>query len=150
MADNKTTIGNQKAQATQAPISRIEETDEEREETLQERENALAAREARLAAMEARMMATMERLERATAGTPSAEDVEAEPKIEYDADGKPIPRLDLTLPYGTIIGDSDGGFVQNGHRFAKDRRYLCEEPKGVGKPFNIKLLGLVKAVSKAA
>jgi hypothetical protein len=146
MADSKTTIGNQKAQ----DLSKVEPTPETREEELQERENALAAREARLAAQEARMMAAIERLERATAGAPSAEDIADAPKVEYDARGKEIPRLDLDMPYGTVIGDAEAGYVQNGHRFAKDRRYLCEEPKGAGKPFNIKMLGLVKVVSKAA
>jgi hypothetical protein len=149
MADSKTTIGNQKAVVLDKTTAR-EATAEEREETLQERENALAAREARMLAMEARMSAAMDRLERASAGTPSEEDLANEPKVEYDEHGKEIPRLDLDMPYGTVIGDADAGYVQNGHRFSKDRRYLCEEPKGVGKPFNIKMLGLVKAVAKAA
>jgi hypothetical protein len=147
MADTKTTIGNQKA----AELSKgaREATPDEREESLQERENALAAREARLAALENRVLAAMDRLDRASAGTPSAEDLADAPVIEYDAQGKEIPRLDMDMPYGTVIGDSDAGFVQNGHRFSKDRRYLCEEPKGVGKPFNIKMLGLVKAPKAA-
>ena len=149
MADTKTTIGNQKAAGlTKEPGP--EASVDEREETLQERENTLAAREARLAAMESKVMAALERLERASAGTPSAEDLADSPKVEYDDQGREIPRLDMDMPYGTIIGDSEAGYVQNGHRFAKDRRYMCEEPKGVGKPFNIKLLGVVKAVSKAA
>jgi hypothetical protein len=146
MADNKTTIGNQKAQG----LSKVESTPESREEELTERENVLAAREARLAAMEMKMMAALERLDRAAAGAPSEEDLADAPKVEYDKDGREIPRLDLDMPYGTVIGDAEAGYVQNGHRFAKDRRYLCEEPKGVGKPFNIKMLGLVKVVSKAA
>ena len=149
MADSKTTIGNQKAAGlTKEPVR--DASVEEREETLQERENTLAAREARLAAMESKVMAALERLERASAGTPSEEDIANQPKVEYDEHGKEIPRLDMDMPYGTVIGDAEAGYVQNGHRFAKDRRYLCEEPKGVGKPFNIKMLGLVKAVSKAA
>jgi hypothetical protein len=147
MADSKTTIGNQKAQG----LSKVEATPESREEELTERENVLAARETRLAALESKVMAALDRLDRASAGTPSEEDLADAPKVEFDpVTGKEIPRLDLDMPYGTVIGDADAGFVQNGHRFAKDRRYLCEEPKGVGKPFNIKMLGLVKAVSKAA
>lgn len=148
MADSKTTIGNQKAAELSKGAAR-EATPDEREESLQERENALAAREARLAALENRVLASLEKLDRAAAGAPSAEDLADAPKIEYDKDGKEIPRLDMDMPYGTVIGDSDAGFVQNGHRFAKDRRYLCEEPKGVGKPFNIKMLGLVKAPKAA-
>lgn len=144
MAETKTTIGNQKAQGlAKEPVR--DASLEEREESIQERENNLAAREARLAATEARMLAALERLERASAGTPSAEDLADAPKVEYDAQGKEIPRLDLDMPYGTVIGDAEAGYVQNGHRFGKDRRYLCEEPKGVGKPFNLKMLGLVKA-----
>lgn len=159
--DPKTTIGNPAAQAlTPEPhdddeglidqVSHLEQTPEEREEELIERENALAARESRLVAMEAKMMAALERMERAAAHAPSIEDEEQAPKKLYDDRGREIPQLDLTMSYGVVIGDADAGYVQNGHRFTKDRRYICEEPKGVGKPFNIKLLGLVKALSKAA
>jgi len=143
MADTKTTIGNAKAEKlspqTAAPSA------EEREEELAERENALAERELRLQRLEAKMMAALERLDRTNSGKPSEEDLADAPVDEYDADGKLIPRLDLNVPYGTIIGDKDAGYVQNGHRFSHDRKYLCEEPKGVGKPFNIKMLGLIKA-----
>jgi hypothetical protein len=149
----KTTIGNQAAAALSPPdekLSTLEMTPEAREEELIERENDLAAREERLAKTEARMIALMERLERTAGGTKTEEDLADEPKVEYDAQGREIPRLDMDMPYGTVIGDSEAGFVQNGHRFTKDRRYLCEEPKGVGKPFNIKMLGLVKVINKAA
>lgn len=155
MAKN-TTIGNQAAAAL-SPAARdledevgMEQTPEEREEALIERENALAAREARLQALEDRVMASLEKLDRVTTGKPSEADKAEMPVIEYDAAGREIPRLDFDQSYGVVIGDPDAGYVQNGHRFSKDKRYLCEEPKGVGKPFNIKMLGLVKAVSKAA
>jgi hypothetical protein len=95
------------------------------------------------------MMATMERLERQVKGQATPEDEEEAPVIVLDAQGKPIPHFDRRQPHGTVIGDADAGYVQNGHRFAKDGRYLCEEPRGTGKPFNIALLGVVK-VAKAA
>lgn len=155
MAKNNPTIGNQAAAALAPSVAdeeaaRAELTPEEREEELIERENVLAAREQRLEAMEARMLASMERMERLAAGKPTLEDEEDKPKTLYDAQGREIPQLDMSMPYGTVIGDAEAGYVQNGHRFTKDRRYLCEEPKGVGKPFNIKMLGLVRVVKQAA
>lgn len=158
MAKNNTTIGNAAAAALSPPEATAEEeaaayqamSPEEREEQLIERENALAAREARLIAMEERVFATLEKLDRHVTGKKSEEDVAEEPVIEYDAQGREIPRLDMTMSYGIVVGDPDAGYVQNGHRFSKDRRYLCDEPKGVGKPFNLKMLGLVKVVSKVA
>lgn len=139
----KTTIGNPKA--AQLGGAALAPSAEELQEDLQARENALAAREARLLAMEAKVIAALERLDRAQAGAPSTDDLADTPKPEYDAAGKEIPRLDLTMPYGVIIGDPEAGYSQNGHRFSVDRRYLCEEPKGTPKPFNIKMLGLIKA-----
>lgn len=159
MATTKSNIGNAKAAELGPQVDAIgagesaaaAQTPEEREEELAEREAALYAREQRLAALEDRVLDALEKLDRADKGKPSAADLAEEPAIEYDKDGREIPRLDLSMPYGTIIGDpGEAGFVQNGHRFSKDRRYLCEEPKGVGKPFNIAMLGLVKVVRQAA
>ena len=158
MATPKNTIGNAKAAELGPQVDAIgaaeagAQSPEEREEELAEREAALYAREQRLAALESKVLDALERMERTNAGKPSAQDLADEPKIEYDpVTGQEIPRLDLSMPYGTIIGDpGEAGFVQNGHRFSKDRRYLCEEPKGVGKPFNIAMLGLVKVVRQAA
>jgi hypothetical protein len=161
MAD-KTTIGNQKAaKLTPEPTLAVAaalgtplelETPEEREESLIERENALAAREARLAAMEERVMARLERLEKIQAGekVEADEDGPKQGPIEWDEDGRPLPWLDMTRSYGVVIGDDPAGFAQDGHRFSKDRKYLCDEPKGTGKPFNIRMLGLVKAIARAA
>jgi hypothetical protein len=148
----KTTIGNQASQALSPAQEDLTAamTPEEREEQLQERENALAAREARLAALEDRVLSSLDKLERAATGKPSEEDIAELPKIEYDAQGREIPRLDLTMSYGVVIGDPVAGYVQNGHRFTSDRKYICDEPKGTGKPFNIKMLGLIKAPAKAA
>jgi hypothetical protein len=144
MADNKTTIGNAKAEKLSAqPAASL--SAEEREEELAQRENALAERELRLQRLEAKMMSALERLDRTNNGKPSEEDLADAPADEFDEHGKLIPRLDLTVPYGTVIGDKEAGYVQNGHRFSHDRNYLCEEPKGTGKPFNIKMLGLIKA-----
>lgn len=157
MATTKNIIGNPKAAELGPQAGEIgagesaAQSPEEREEELAEREAALYAREQRLAALESKVLDALERMERSNKGQPSKADLEAEPAIEYDAQGKEIPRLDLSMPYGTIIGDvGEAGYVQNGHRFSKDRRYMCEEPKGVGKPFNLAMLGLVKVVNRAA
>ena len=160
MADSKTTIGNQKSAKLSpelAPLQggpglALDRTPGEFEEELITRENTLAEREAKLQALEARVMARLERLERIQAGEKVEADSEAPAQgpIEWDQQGKPLPYLDLSQSYGVVIGDDPAGYVQNGHRFSKDRKYLGEEPKGVGKPFNIKMLGLVKVVSRAA
>lgn len=160
MADGKTTIGNQKSAklnpdpvlvATAEAEARAERTPGEIEEELVERENALAAREARLAAMEERVMARLERLERIQAGEKVEADAEAVRDLgpeEFFETGERKPRFDGSRSYGVVIGDPDVGYVQDGHQFAKDRRWVREEKgnKGVGKPFNIKMLGLVKKV----
>jgi hypothetical protein len=56
----------------------------------------------------------------------------------------------MSRSYGVVIGDDPAGFAQDGHRYSKDKKYLCDEPKGTGKPFNIRMLGLVKAIARAA
>jgi hypothetical protein len=163
MADTK--IGNQKSAklspepevitAGAAPALELNESPEEREEALIERENALAAREARLAAMEERVMARLDRLERIQAG----EKVEADAELvrdlgpeEFHADGRAKPRFDGARSFGIVYGDPQVAYVQDGHQFSGDRRWVREEKgnKGVGKPFNIKMLGLVKVVRQAA
>ena len=54
------------------------------------------------------------------------------------------PLFDEAEPHGLVVGDSDVAFVQNGHQFGRDKRYLRDEPKGSPKAFNPKLVGVVR------
>lgn len=97
-------------------------------------ENALL--KARLAAIDAELAATRKR----------AAALPAEPnRGKVDEDNNPI--FDETEPYGLCVGDHDAAYVQNGHQFGRDKRYLREEPKGSPKAFNPKLVGIVKGAN---
>jgi hypothetical protein len=68
----------------------------------------------------------------------------APPEIETVAEGE-TPVLDEDQPYGTVTGDSEVGYVQNGHQFSRDRRYLATEKyRGVPRAFNPRLVGVVR------
>ena len=67
----------------------------------------------------------------------------AEPnKVQRNEDGDPV--FDETLPHGVVTGDHDVAYVQNGHQYGRDKRYLGDEPKGSPRPFNPRLVGVVK------
>jgi hypothetical protein len=74
----------------------------------------------------------------------------AEPTIgKVNEDGDPV--FDESEPFGLAVGDSEVAYVQNGHQYGRDKRYLRDEPKGSPKAFNPKLVGIVKPVTiKAA
>ena len=49
-------------------------------------------------------------------------------------------------PHGVVTGDSEVGFVQNGHQFSRDKRYLAtERHHGTPRPFNPRLVGITRA-----
>ena len=55
------------------------------------------------------------------------------------------PVFDEDSPHGIVVGDSEVAFVQNGHQFGRDRRYLATEVhRGVARAFNPRLVGVVK------
>lgn len=63
-------------------------------------------------------------------------------------DSRPIegdePLFDPSEPHGVVTGDSEVGYVQNGHQFSRDRRYLATEAnRGVARPFKPGLVGVV-------
>lgn len=63
--------------------------------------------------------------------------------------GEPI--FDESLPHGTVVGDTEVAYVQDGHQFGRDRRYLrTERHRGSPRPFNLKLVGVVKPRVAAA
>jgi hypothetical protein len=48
-------------------------------------------------------------------------------------------------PHGLVTGDSEVGFVQNGHQFSRDKRYIATEKyRGVPRAFNPRLVGVVR------
>jgi hypothetical protein len=67
---------------------------------------------------------------------------------KVDEDGDPV--FDESEHYGLVVGDSDVAFVQNGHQFGRDKRYLRDEPKGSPKAFNPKLVGVVRPLAVKA
>lgn|ERR1700679_1985000 len=55
------------------------------------------------------------------------------------------PLFDPDEPHGIVTGDSEVGFVQNGHQFSRDKRYLATEKyRGVPRAFNPRLVGVVR------
>jgi hypothetical protein len=62
-----------------------------------------------------------------------------------------IPLFNENEPHGTVTGDSEVGFVQNGHQFSRDKSYLAtERHRGVARPFNPRLVGIVRPRKPAA
>lgn len=56
-----------------------------------------------------------------------------------------VPIFNEDEPHGTVTGDSEVGFVQNGHQFSRDKAYLAtERHRGVSRPFNPRLVGIVR------
>lgn len=56
-----------------------------------------------------------------------------------------IPVFDEEMPHGVVTGDGDVAYVQNGHQFGRDRKYLATEPhRGTPRAFNPRMVGWVK------
>jgi hypothetical protein len=88
-----------------------------------------------------RQMAMLLRAQRASPRKTDTVDQEAA-GAEVDADA---PVFDEDAPYGLVVGDTDAAYVQDGHQFGKDRRYLATERNhGSPRAFNPKLIGVVK------
>jgi hypothetical protein len=70
----------------------------------------------------------------------------ADPVPELDgAPEEGVPVFDENAPHGTVVGDPDVAYVQDGHQFGRDRRYLATERlRGVPRAFNPRLVGQVK------
>jgi hypothetical protein len=78
-----------------------------------------------------------------------AKPIAVEPnQVKRNEDGDPI--FDEAEPHGIVVGDSEVAFVQGGHQFGRDKKYLRDEPKGSPKAFNPKLIGVVRPRMVAA
>lgn len=118
------------------------------EERAADAEDRAAAAETRAASFEEEMrilkdqISQLMRAQRA-AGVPRSAPIEVFPQGAAGADSAPV--FDQDEPYGLVVGDSEIAYVQNGHQFARDRRYLAtEEQRGVPRPFNPRLIGVTK------
>ena len=132
-------MANSKPESSKAPEATALPTDPvdlsgELEEALAEKED-LAAQNAIL---QARLDAIDSEL-KALRSKPRAPEPN-QPKMNED--GEPI--FDEAEPHGIVVGDSDVAFVQAGHQFGRDRKYLRDEPKGSPRAFNPKLVGVVR------
>ena len=69
----------------------------------------------------------------------------AEEGDEEAAEALDQPVFDEDEPYGLVVGEHEAMYVQNGHEFGKDKRYLRTE-KNLGTPraFDPRKVGMVR------
>lgn len=119
-------------------IGELEERAVEAEEraTAAERKNADLAAEMQI--MREQIAALMRGARSPQARPDAAPEYERAP-----ADDEPV--FLETEPHGIVVGDVEVAFVQDGHQFGRDRRYLrTEKHRGVPRAFNPRLVGWVK------
>lgn len=137
-ASNKAILKEEEiSQSAASPIS-----DGEREELEIERENSLKMeRENReLKDQLYKMQAVMEQM-MARMGQPGA-------RVDTQLKPGQTPVFDPDEEHGTVWGDTEVAYVQCGHQFGRDRRYIrSEENRGSPKAFNPRLIGVVKLKS---
>lgn len=106
----------------------------------------LKAQNEDLAAANTRLHADFEALmaELRSRRAPDAHVANPMPTESEPIDGaEPLFREDE--PHGIVTGDSEVGYVQNGHQFSRDKRYLATEKyHGVPRAFNPRLVGVVR------
>jgi hypothetical protein len=102
----------------------------------------LGAENAALKAANEALERRLARMEALLAGTASASPAE---RVAAGLDEGAEPVFDPDAPHGVVWGDTEVAYVQNGHQFSHDRRYLrTEANRGVPRPFNPKLVGFVR------
>ena len=86
-------------------------------------------------------IAQLMRAQRA-AGVPRSAPIEVMPQAGNRGEE---PVFDEQEPYGLVVGDAMVAYVQHGHQFGRDRRYLTtEEHRGSPRAFNPLLIGVTK------
>jgi hypothetical protein len=116
----------------------------ELEERTAEAENRAEAAERRNAELAAEMQIMREQLAKLMqqARSPQSRSDAREPEILGDGTE---PVFQETEPHGIVVGDTEVAYVQDGHQFGRDRRYLrTEKHRGVPRAFNPRLVGWVK------
>lgn len=118
----------------------------ELEERAQEAENRAEAAERRVFSLEEEMRILRDQMAMLLRATRT-------PQLQPDAAGKTapenglaVPVFDEEMPHGLVVGDTEVAYVQDGHQFGRDKKYLRTEAKnmGCGRPFNPRLIGWVK------
>jgi hypothetical protein len=134
----------QPAAAAQAPPG---PSTGELEERAAEAEDRAAAAETRAFSLEAEMeemkaqIALLMRAQR-QAGIPRATPIEV---MQQEGNRGAEPVFEDDEPYGLVVGDPDIAYVQHGHQFGRDRRYIAtEEHRGSPRAFNPRLIGVTK------
>jgi|HubBroStandDraft_1064217.scaffolds.fasta_scaffold11321_4 hypothetical protein len=119
----------------------------ELEERAAEAETRADAAENRVAQFEEEMrilkeqIAQLMRAQRA-AGVPRATAMEVMPQEGRRGED---PVFEEDEPYGIVVGDPVVGYVQRGHQFARDHKYIAtEENRGSPRAFNPRLIGVTK------
>lgn len=68
---------------------------------------------------------------------------QAQVKDTYAEGEEPV--FDESQPHGVVWGDTQIAYVQDGHQFGRDRKYVqTEKFRGSPRPFNVRLVGMVK------
>lgn len=116
-------------------------TEAELEEAAADAENSIdLASENRI--LKAQLAELMARVDRLAADRGSSAEAELEAPIDVDPN---VPVFDETQPHGIVTGDSEVAFVQDGHQFGRDRRYIAtEKNRGSPRAFNPRLVGVVR------
>jgi len=133
------------AQASAEAVSAGPSMGELEERTVMAEERAEAAERANAQLQEqlAQLQAQMAQLASAMRRPGQATEGFSRGSIEELADGEPVFREDE--PHGVVIGDVEVAYVQNGHQFGKDHKYLrTERHHGAGRPFNPRMVGWVR------
>ena len=87
-------------------------------------------------------IAQLMRAQRAT-GVPRSGPIEVMPQAAGSRTEEPV--FDVEEPYGLVVGDAIVAYVQHGHQFGRDRRYIAtEEHRGSPRAFNPRLIGVTK------
>lgn len=132
-------------QPTEAPVRAPGPDLGELEERTAEAENRAEAAERKNAELGAELQILKEQfaqLMRSARSPQQRPDVVAD--LDQAADGAQ-PVFEETEPHGVVVGDTEVAFVQDGHQFGRDRRYLrTEKHRGVPRAFNPRLVGWVK------
>lgn len=116
----------------------------ELEERAIEAENRAAAAESRFLGLQEEMHLLRELVAAHTRASTAVHPAGASSKPLPSLDGA-IPIFDDEAPYGTVVGDVQAAYVQNGHQFGRDKQYIATEPyRGSPRAFNPKLVGFVK------
>jgi hypothetical protein len=130
---------------TGASAGELEERTVEAETRADAAERRAGELESELAKLQTQVAALM----RANASARSARRDELADVQPLDAEGLPV--FDESTSHGVVVGDTEVAYVQNGHQFSRDKKFIAtEQHRGVSRAFNPRLVGYVKPRPGAA